>query len=256
MTDFSLCTQQAFHSSLCCFQVAKADLSTTEGKLAESTASLETVKADLTEKTRHASQLESQVQVAQDKAADFRADAVAAQNNLDAAEHKVAELTDSLASAQASHSQAVDELQQQHVDDIRVSFACELCIDCPCHPLCLTQCCSFACFPYTNIMNNVRAGALCFVLLVCGTVLLFCCFVSAARATNAKYACADMCKLDNYHSVWCSLATVCTATYAVSQCTVVPALTCCLTCSNCPAGYSDPASTSQVRQRHGRVEPQ
>ncbi|KAL0053812.1 hypothetical protein WJX82_011153 [Trebouxia sp. C0006] len=60
-------------------KVAKADLSTTEGKLAETTASLESVKADLTEKTRLTSQLESQ----------------------------------------ASHSQAVDELQQQHVNDIR-----------------------------------------------------------------------------------------------------------------------------------------
>ncbi len=124
VTNCSLCTQQAVDSSSCCFQVAKADLSITEGKLAENTASLESVKADLTKKTRHASQLESQVQIAQDKAADSRADAVAAQNNLDAAEHKVAELTDSLASAQASHSQAVDELQQQHVNDIRVSFAC------------------------------------------------------------------------------------------------------------------------------------
>ncbi len=121
--DCWLCTQRAFNPSSCCFQVAKADLSTTEGKLAETTASLESVKADLTEKTRLTSQLESQVQIAQDKAADSRADAVAAQNNLDAAEHKVAELTDILSSAQASHSQAVDELQQQHVNDIRVSFA-------------------------------------------------------------------------------------------------------------------------------------
>ncbi|KAL0033864.1 hypothetical protein WJX77_008167 [Trebouxia sp. C0004] len=100
-------------------KVVKADLSTTQGKLAETTASLDSVKADLVKKTRHASQLESQLQVAQDKAADSRADAVAAQNNLDAAEHKVAELTDSLASAQASHGQAVDELQHQHLDDIR-----------------------------------------------------------------------------------------------------------------------------------------
>lgn len=119
----SFCTQQALNPNSCCFQVAKADLSTMKGKLAETTASLESVEADLTEKTRHASQLESQVQAAQDRAADSRADAVAAQNNLDAAEHKAAELTDSLCSAQASHSQAVDELQQQHVDDIRVSYA-------------------------------------------------------------------------------------------------------------------------------------
>ncbi|KAL0029584.1 hypothetical protein WJX79_006026 [Trebouxia sp. C0005] len=62
-------------------KVAKADLSITEGKLAETTASLESIKADLTEMTRHASQLESQ----------------------------------------ASHSQAMDELQQQHANDIQAT---------------------------------------------------------------------------------------------------------------------------------------
>jgi len=128
----------------CCFQVAKADLSNTEGKLAETTARLESIKADLTEKTRHASQLESQVQIAQEKAADSRADAVAAQNNLDTAEHKVAELTDSLSSAQASHSQAVDELQQQHVNDIQVSCACKLCIDSSYRALCPNHYFSFS----------------------------------------------------------------------------------------------------------------
>lgn len=124
VVECSLRTQQAVELSSCCFQVAKADLSITEGKLAETTASLESIKADLTEMTRHASQLESQVQIAQDKAADSCADAVSVQNNLDAAQHKVVELTDSLASAQASHSQAMDELQQQHANDIQVSYAC------------------------------------------------------------------------------------------------------------------------------------
>lgn len=173
--DCSLCTQQASHSSSSYFQVAKAELSSTEGKLAESTASLESVKADLTEKTRHVSQLESQVQVAQHKAADSRADAVAAQNNLDAAEHKVAELTDSLASAQASHSQAVDKLQQQRVNDVQVSFALKLCIGCPCHALCLPQCFSFACFLNTNVIINIV------VTLFCLSVVPCCCFCALCQ---------------------------------------------------------------------------
>jgi hypothetical protein len=46
-------------------------------------------------------------------------------------------------------------------------------------------------------MNGVGAGALCFILLACGTVLLFCSFVSTAHAANAKYMCADTCKMGN-----------------------------------------------------------
>ncbi len=179
--ECSLRTQQAFDSSSCCFQVAKADLSTTEGKLAETTASLESVKADLTEKTRHASQLESQVQIAQEKAADSCADAVAAQNNLDAAEHKVAELTDSLASAQASHSQAVDELQQQHVNDIQVSCACKLSIDCSCHALCPNHYFSFSlhkhheCFSLHHECCRGWCSLLYFACLwYCAALLLLC----------------------------------------------------------------------------------
>ena len=50
-------------------------------------------------------------------------------------------------------------------------------------------------------MNVVGAGALCFILLACGTVLLFCSFVSTAHAANAKYIGADTCKMGKQSSV-------------------------------------------------------
>ncbi len=102
--------------------MAKADLSTVKGKLAELTSSLESTNTDLAKQSKQAAQLQSNVQQAQDKVAEARADAYAAQSSLQTAEEKISELTDSLDSAKVSHDQAVGELQQRHAEELQVDL--------------------------------------------------------------------------------------------------------------------------------------
>ena len=99
------------HESLL-FQVKKAELSK--------------VKADLAERTQHATQLDRLLQSAQDGVAEARADAHVAKTNLQSAEERVVELSDNLQSAKLAHDQAVGELQEQHAAQVKVSSSCDM----------------------------------------------------------------------------------------------------------------------------------
>ena len=96
----------------------------TKGELAEAVASLEAGKGGLAAQTDHAAQLQTQLELTQDKVAGARAGACAAENNLRTAEEKVNELTHNLDSDKISHSQAMKELRLQQAEEKQVHHKC------------------------------------------------------------------------------------------------------------------------------------
>ena len=78
------------------------------------------VEADLATESKRTHGLHSQLQLAQDRVAEARAAATAAEVDLKSAEEKVADLTDSLASAKEDQDHAVADLRQQHVAETQV----------------------------------------------------------------------------------------------------------------------------------------
>ena len=93
-----------------------------EDKLAETLASMESMDQSLAAQTKRTEDLQSQLQLSQDRVAEAQAAAAAAEADIKLAEQKMAELTDSLDSARVNHDQVVAELQQQHADQAQVGL--------------------------------------------------------------------------------------------------------------------------------------
>lgn len=110
----------SFAMSLLFLQSTKEELARIEDKLAETLAGMQSVEADLAAQTKRTEGLQDQVQLAQDRVAEARAATAAADVDLRSAEQRVAELTNSLDTAEVNHDQAVTELQQQHSDERQV----------------------------------------------------------------------------------------------------------------------------------------
>ena len=83
---------------------------------------MDSMGKSLASQTKRTEELQSQVQLSQDRVAEATAAAAAAEVDLKSAEQKVAELAESLDSAKLNHGQAVEELQQQHTDQTQVGL--------------------------------------------------------------------------------------------------------------------------------------
>lgn len=101
-------------------QTSRADLKRSEGKLADTLASMDFLDKSLTAQTKRTEELQSQVKHSQDRVVKAQAAAAAAEVDLKSAEQKVAELADSLDTAKLNHEQAIEELQQQHTGQTQV----------------------------------------------------------------------------------------------------------------------------------------
>lgn len=108
-------------------QLSRADLTRSEAKLAETLASMDSMDKTLAAQTKRTEELQSQIQLSQDRVAEAEAAAVAAHADVKSAEQKMAELTDSLDSARVNHDQVVAELQQQHADQTQVGCCSSCC---------------------------------------------------------------------------------------------------------------------------------